>query len=77
MLYCISSVYISFKRTVHPGDFENRGLPLDPCSLMVRSVALAFVCALPVGKSLLRRQGSSAKRLFSKSPGCTARLKEV
>ena len=53
------SLYTLFKRTVHPGNSENKQLPLDPYHLMALSIVSAFVCSLPVRKSPMERQGSS------------------
>ena len=37
-----SASFTYFKRTVHPGDFENKCLPLGPCHLMARSTVPAW-----------------------------------
>ena len=42
------SIYISFKLTVHLGDFKNKRLPLDLCYLMVPSIMSAVVRTSPV-----------------------------
>ena len=48
------SISYYFKGIVHPGDFENKCLLLDPCHLMVHSFDSIFGCILPLQRSPLR-----------------------
>ena len=40
--------YLSFKRTVHPGNSKNKRLLLDPCHLTFCYIVSVLVCTLPV-----------------------------
>ena len=62
--HTISCFYPSFKRTVHPGDFENKCLLQNACPLIRYFKTDKVQTKAETIERTMKWQGSSSKRLF-------------